>query len=97
MLNARSNAAMGQQAVQTGRRLPNKLPSLLLEIRWKGYPALATGTVPEITKEGQSTRDGCSDGKMPRDVQSAGLSLLTTWFHLSGGILSTISETRFPT
>ena len=58
MLNARSNAAMGQQAVQTGRRLPNKLPSLLLEIPWKGYPALATGTVPEITKEGQSTRDG---------------------------------------
>ena len=57
---------MGRQAVQTGRHSPNKVLSLLLAIRWKGYPDVATGTVPETTKEGQSTRDGAVATPMGR-------------------------------
>ena len=37
------------------------------------------------------------DWRMPQEAQSAGLSALTTWLHLSGGTRSTISDTQFLT
>ena len=38
-----------------------------------------------------------SDGKRPLDAQSTGFSVLFTWFHLSGGMCSTIDVTRLST
>ena len=38
-----------------------------------------------------------SDGNIPREAQSAGLSLLTTWPQQLAGTSSIIWETRFPT
>ena len=45
----------------------------------------------------QSLCSNSSKGKIPHEAQSAGVLAPITWLHLSGGIWSTIDQTRLPT